>query len=56
MKKTYFSTQALGQIVLKFFQKNWHGSYSSPYNIKINNFIHLAGSYTKTRHERHIKG
>ena len=27
----HFSTQALGQMVAKFFWKNWHGSYSSPW-------------------------
>ena len=27
---SHFSTQALGQTVVKFFLKNWHGSYSSP--------------------------
>lgn len=27
---SHFSTQAAGQTVLKFFRKNWQGSYSSP--------------------------
>ena len=49
MKKTYFSTQALGQIVLKFFQKNWHGSYSSPYNIKIINFYNSSRKLYKDK-------